>query len=147
MRNTWTLLDQYRTRGGAGQLSLEQRGERREGEINTSQHRLARSLTLTHSQSVIFLSAGENISHQKIGKYFAREIFDLSRAQVEMVEFVQSIRLLSEMEGLIEILVPPAPPSLQGCVKLVWSVTATTHALSMTSANLPGKLGPQRQAG
>ena len=61
-----------------------------------------------------------------------------------MVEFVQSIRLLSEMEGLIEILVPPAPPSLQGCVKLVWSVTATTHALSMTSANLPGKLGPQR---
>ena len=60
-----------------------------------------------------------------------------------MVEFVQSIRLLSEMEGLIEILVPPAPPSLQGCVKLVWSVTATTHALSMTSANLPGKLGPK----
>ena len=36
--------------------------------------------------------------------------------------------------------------SLQGCVNLVWSVSSqlTTHALSMTSANLPGKLGPQR---
>ena len=35
--------------------------------------------------------------------------------------------------------------SLQGCVNLVWSVSSqlTTHALPMTSANLPGKLGPQ----